>query len=182
MGTLGLRRVNPLYFCSCRPAVAVWEFGAGSSSCQLLVVARKLQKGETMKLIKAWLAGAVTMMVLGSLFHAVLAGDYLMSQMEVPTKMPEPWLILCFVLPVTLIMAYMYPKGYGGRDPALEGFRFGALVGIIMVLPLNMILIRAFDASIGVAIVDVPWHVVEEGLVGMVIALVYGRSEKTVAT
>ena len=129
-----------------------------------------------MQLIKAWLA--VTMMVLGGLFHMVLAADYLASQLPESAQMPGPGLVLCFVIPVTLIMAYMYPKGYGGGGPAAEGFRFGALMGIVMVLPLNVLFVGVFNVPIGAAFLDVPWHVIEQGATGAVIALVYGKPLK----
>ena len=131
-----------------------------------------------MTLLKAWLAGAATMMVLGGLFHLVLAGGYLASRLPEAATMPSPGLVVLFVLPVTLIMAYMYPKGFEGGAPAIEGFRFGALLGIVMVLPLNVLFVGMFGVSVGAALVDVPWHVIEQGATGSVIGLVYGKREK----
>ena len=130
-----------------------------------------------MTLIKAWLAGAATMMVLGGLFHLVIAGDYLASQLPESAQMPGPGLVILFVLPVTLIMAYLYPKGYEGGGPAVEGFRFGALLGLVMVIPLNVLFVSMFGVGVGAAFVDVPWHVVEQGATGAAIALVYGKPE-----
>lgn len=135
------------------------------------------------KLLIAWVAAAATMLALGGLFHRVLAGDFLMSQMaELPAKMPSPGIILVMILPIALIMAFMYPKGYQGGHPAVEGFRFGALIGIIMALPVNVLLIGLFDLPIAAALADVPWHIVEEGTAGIVIGLVYGRSQKAAAS
>ena len=128
-----------------------------------------------MKLLKAWLAGAATMAILGGLFHAVLAGNYLMSQLPSGATMPTPPLPLLFILPVSLIMAYLYPKGYEGGTPATEGFRFGALIGIIMVLPLSVLFVGMFGVGVGAALIDVPWHLIEEGATGAVIALTYGN-------
>ncbi len=130
-----------------------------------------------MQLIKAWVAGTVTMMVLGGLFHTVLAGGYLASQLPESAQMPGPGLVILFVLPVTLIMAYLYPKGYEGGGPAAEGFRFGALIGLVMVIPLNVLFVGMFGVSAAASFVDVPWHVVEQGATGAVIALVYGKSQ-----
>ena len=73
-----------------------------------------------MTLLKACLAGAVTMMVLGGLFHLVLAGDFLSGQLPDSATMPGPGLVALFVLPVTLIMAYLYPKVYEGGIPAMD--------------------------------------------------------------
>ena len=128
-----------------------------------------------MTLIKAWLAGAATMFVLGGLFHLVLAGDYFASQLPDSAQMPGPGLVPLFVLPVTLIMAHLYPKGYEGGAPAREGFRFGALLGLVMVIPLNVFFVGVFGMSVGAAFVDIPWHVIEQGATGAAIALVYGK-------
>ena len=131
-----------------------------------------------MALLKAWLAGAVTMGILGGLFHGVLAAGYLASQLPNGATMPSPGLVAWFLLPVTLIMAYLYPKGYEGGAPAVEGFRFGALVGIIMVLPLNVLFVGMFGVGMGAIIVDVPWHLVEQGATGAAIGLAYGKLQR----
>lgn len=104
-----------------------------------------------MALLKAWLAGAVTMAILGGLFHGVLAADYFASQLPDGAAMPTAPLPLFFILPVSLIMAYLYPKGFEGGAPGTEGFRFGALIGIIMVLPLNVLFVGMFDVGVGSA-------------------------------
>ena len=96
------------------------------------------------------------MMVLGGLFHLVLAGDFLSGQLPASATMPGPGLVVLFVLPVTLIMAYLYPKGYEGGAPTMEGFRFAALIGIIMVLPLNVLFVGMFGVAVGAAVLDVP--------------------------
>ena len=119
------------------------------------------------------------MLVLGGLFHRVIAGDFLMSQLEgLNAQMPGPGMVLIFILPVSLIMAYMFPKGYQGGSLVGEGFRFGALIGIVMVLPLNVLMGSMFGAKMGAALVDIPWHVFEEGMVGVAIAMVYGKAKK----
>ena len=128
-----------------------------------------------MNLLKAWLAGTVTMAVLGGLFHGVLAAAYLAGQLPAGANMATPGHVVWFALPVTLIMAYLYPKGYEGGTPAMEGLRFGALIGIIMVLPYNVLFVGMFGVGVGAAIIDVPWHLVEQGATGAVIGLAYGN-------
>ena len=128
------------------------------------------------RLVLAWLAGFVTMMVLGGLFHQVLAKDILMEPLaRFDPKMPGPGHIAVMVLVVTLIMAYWFPKGYQGGHPAVEGFRFGALVGVILALPLNVVFMGLFDLPPTAAFFDVPWHLIEQGVTGAVIGMVYGR-------
>ena len=128
-----------------------------------------------MGLLKAWLAGALTTAILGGLFHGVLAAGYLEGQLPAGATMPGPGLVFWFVAPVTLIMAYLYPKGYEGGEPAVEGARFGALIGLILALPLNVLFVGMFDVGMGALFVDLPWHVVEQGAAGAAIGIAYGK-------
>ena len=128
------------------------------------------------KLVLAWLAGFVTTMVLGGLFHEVLAKDILMESLApFDPRMPGLGHISVMVLVVTLIMAYWFPKGYQGGHPAVEGLRFGALVGVLVALPQNLVMMGIFDLSPMGAFVDVPWHLIEQGVTGAVIGMIYGR-------
>ena len=131
-----------------------------------------------MTLLKAWLAGAVTMGILGGLFHGALAAEYLASQLPAGAVMPTPPLPLFFLFPVTLIMAYLYPKGYEGGAPAVEGARFGALIGLILAIPLNVLFVGMFGVGMGAIYVDLPWHVIEQGATGAAIGLAYGPLKK----
>ena len=73
------------------------------------------------------------------------------------------------------LMALVYPMGYKGGSPLKEGFRFGALIGLIWVLPISVIDHGLYNLPLTLVIVDSSWHVVQEGIGGIVIALVYGR-------
>ena len=65
--------------------------------------------------------------------------------------------------------------GYKGGSPVKEGFRFGALIGLIWILPLSMIFHGVWNLPLTGVIVDSAWHVVEEGIAGIAIGLVYGK-------
>lgn len=90
---------------------------------------------------------------------------------------PSPVIGIVLTFVVVLIMAHMYPKGYEGGSPFMEGFKFGAPIGLLLVLPLNFILVAALGADPTFSMVDVPWHLVEQGVVGGVIGLVYGKNK-----
>jgi hypothetical protein len=57
----------------------------------------------------------------------------------------------------------------------MEGFRFGALIGILIALPLNVLFVGMFGVGMGAVYVDLPWHVIEQGVTGLVIGVVYGK-------
>jgi len=98
------------------------------------------------KLLLATLAGTATMLVLSFLFHKVLMHDTLTHLMEALPNSSEPSPIMGLVMTVVVvfIMAYMYPKGYEGGSPFVEGLKFGGPIGLLLVLPLNFILVFCF--------------------------------------
>ena len=128
------------------------------------------------KYVLAVVSSFVTMMVLSGLFHRIIMGSFFdehLAQASLGT--PNPLMILSIYLPISFVMAYMYPKGYEGGSPAVEGFRFGALIGLVMIIPLGAFMGGLLGVSMIVGFVDIPWHVAEEGVAGAVIGLVYGR-------
>ena len=79
-------------------------------------------------------------------------------------------------LVIAILMAYTYPIGYKGGSAVKEGFRFGALIGLIWVLPVSLIFSGAWNYPLVAVIVDSAWHIVEQGVTGIVIAMIYGTA------
>ena len=136
---------------------------------------------DTKKLLMATGASFLVMFLLGGLFHMVIIKDFFMSHAglagNVARKEPMlPFIALgCLVL--STLMSYLYPKGVEGESTAVQGLRFGMLIGILWVTPLTLILYGATTVySKYVVIVDCGWHILEQGIGGVVIAMVYGKS------
>ena len=75
----------------------------------------------------------------------------------------------------TVAMVYLYPKGHEGGSPALEGYRFGVVLGLVFITPVALLLAAA---GVGMATIvpDVLWHTfAEHALAGSAIGMVYGR-------
>jgi len=53
-----------------------------------------------------------------------------MTQVEMTTDPSLLWLALGYLV-IGWMMAFIYPKGYGGGSPAAEGFRFGVVAWAI---------------------------------------------------
>ena len=70
-------------------------------------------------------------------------------------------------------MAYMYPQGYKGGSPLKEGLRFGVVIGLLWILPYNVIMIGVVGTSKTLVVVDALWHIVEQGVGGIVIGYIY---------
>ena len=124
------------------------------------------------------LAALVVGFPLSGLWHVLLMGDF--YEASATGGMRETPLFAFIILGyavVALIMSYMYPKGYEGGSPAIEGLKFGAIIGLLWWFPTNLVLYGADGGPFSLVIVDGAWHVVEEGLAGLALGLVYGRSE-----
>ena len=127
------------------------------------------------KFFLAALAGFVVQFLLGGLWHMVIMGskyDELLA--HVSRETPNMGFIAVGVLVLSILMAYMYPHGYKGGPPVKEGMKFGIIIGILWVIPLQLIFVGASNYPLGVVFLEL-WHVVEQAIGGIVIALVYGN-------
>ncbi len=75
------------------------------------------------------------------------------------------------------LLSAIYPIGYKGGSPASEGYRFGMLMGAVWMIPSAFVIFLGAGIGTPVGIlVDMPWHIlIEEGIAGLVIGLVYGK-------
>ena len=88
-------------------------------------------------------------------------------------------IMLVAYLVLGLIMAYMYPLGYKGGKIYLEGLRFGVIIGILWVFPHELVMAGAHHGkSIAYVFKNAAWHMVEQGIGGIIVALIYGRINK----
>ncbi len=128
------------------------------------------------KLVLAWVAAFVVTFLLGGLWHLFLLADFYEAHTQgLAREEPNMPFVIVGYLILGFLMALVYPMGYKGGSPVKEGFRFGAVIGLIWILPLSVILHGVWNYPLTAVIVDSAWHVVEEGIAGIGIALVYGR-------
>ena len=135
------------------------------------------------KLILATLASFVVMFALGGLFHMVIAKDFMLAHAgiagDISRKEPLMIYIGLGVLVLAFMMSYMYPKGVEGENHLVQGFKFGMMIGIIWITPFSLILygsVKMFSLTNVAA--PALWHILEQGIGGMVIAMVYGKTQK----
>jgi len=84
------------------------------------------------------------------------------------------WAVALAYLIVAAIMAYMYPKGFEGGSPVMEGLKFGAMIGLVWWGASQLVLYGAVEGPFSLVLVDGGWHLVEEGLAGIALAMVHG--------
>ncbi|NQV02477.1 MAG: hypothetical protein HQ542_07515 [Bacteroidia bacterium] len=82
-------------------------------------------------------------------------------------------LVAYFIL--ALLMAYIYSLCYKGGKPVIEGLKIGVIIGILWVFPHGLAMAGSHDTSIIYEIKNALWHVIEQGIGGIIIALIYGK-------
>jgi len=115
------------------------------------------------------LAAWMVMGLLSIIWHLVLFSDlYNNGNCNIPIAA-----LAYFML--SLLMTYAYPIFYKGGSPVIEGLKFGIFIGLIWILPLHILQLSIERVDLNMMLVDDPWHAIEQGIGGIVIALVYGR-------
>ena len=125
-----------------------------------------------------WILGAwIVMFGLSGLWHSFIMADFYGSMLA-PVARAEPDLVMVGngYLVLAILMGWAYPQGYSGGSPLAEGVRFGAVVGLLWILPFSLVLAGLYDLSLSQVAVDSAWHIVEGAVGGAVIALAYGRA------
>lgn len=73
------------------------------------------------------------------------------------------------------LMASMYERSTLGRRPLVDGFVFGAVIGLLWVFPHELAMAGAHQGSVASVIKNGLWHMLEQGLGGALMGVVYGQ-------
>ncbi len=136
------------------------------------------------RFLLAVLAGFVGRAVAYAILEGLLLKGYMEAIFEPAGASMEgmeggPFMPLVAVLSMSLIMAYLYPKGYEGGKPLSEGLRFGVLLGLFSGIPLGIFSDVMFAIGFVPALVLIIVYVLETAAAGLFIGLVYGRAKRT---
>ncbi len=129
---------------------------------------------DVKKWMMASLAGFIVMFTISGLWYQIIMSDFYSTlNADIMRDQVNVVFIVLGYLFLALMMSYMYPLGYKGGPPVKEGLRFGVMVGLLVWFSANLILHGAWNLSLTGGIVDSVYHLLEQGLGGLVIALVY---------
>ena len=128
------------------------------------------------RLVPTWFAATITTFALGSVWHLLVMGDfYAVHSAAVARAEPDLVFIILGHVVLGLLMAIAYPIGFKGGSPVSEGFRFGALIGLIWILPWSLIIVGIWTVPFTMVAVDATWHVLEEGIAGIAVAYAHAK-------
>lgn len=129
---------------------------------------------EPKKLIAATLASSVVMWLVAGLWHKVVVPQFYKAQTHAGHE--GTFIIFMAYLVLGLIMTSIYPRFASGAKPWITGLKFGALIGILWVFPHELAMAGAHaDASIVYVFKNAAWHIVEQSIGGVTIAMIYAK-------
>jgi hypothetical protein len=132
--------------------------------------------------IFAVLAASVGMFSLAGLYTGVLARDFIAKNVDQALMRAPPNLILVFFgyLVLALLMAILYRRLVRvDGSPAWSGLRFGMVTAVCWLMPYSLVLFGVYKFPYVVLPLDFVWALVEQGVGGLVIGLIYGKSNAT---
>lgn len=130
----------------------------------------------SIRFLLAALASFVFLLAVGAIFHPLVFPNGAPGQLLYPRDQPLLAPRLAALLVTAGLLAYIYPKGYGGKKPWAEGLRFGMLMGALFSIPTNLLLFATADVQAAALVTAVFWTVITWGISGGLIGAVYGNS------
>lgn len=137
------------------------------------------------KFLLASLAAFLSLNITYAVIEGVLLGDYIDSAVTQPSGALPPdaitgqslALVMFAITAMSLIMAKIYPKGYEGGLPAVEGLKFGILMGMFYGIPFTFFFGTMFPISVSAILIMAIVTTLEVAVAGVLVGLVYGKME-----
>ena len=109
------------------------------------------------KLLLGTLLGGLGMWIIAGIWHNLIMAN-LYEHIHATHEGLGILLVAYFIL--ALLMSYLYSRGYRGKSPLIEGLIFGAIIGLVWVLPHGLAMAGAHNTSIIYVIKNSLWHMV----------------------
>ncbi len=135
------------------------------------------------RMVFATLAAALAMFSLAGLYTGVLARAFIASHVDPAMLRAPPNLSLVFTgyAVLALLMTLSYARWVCVKgSPAWTGARFGMIAGIWWLMPYSLVLFGVYQFPYAVLPMDFGWALIEQGMGGLIIGLVLGKTAKPV--
>lgn len=122
------------------------------------------------------LLSSVTMFAAGGIWHEVVMAQFYREAVHASHEGTGIIFIACFILAAMMTWLYIHldiGKGHLGK-----GFIFGTFIGLLWVFPHELAMSGAHGEPLLYVFKNATWHMVEQGLGGLVLALVYQKLNK----
>lgn len=131
------------------------------------------QKIKPLKLLFSTLAGGLGMWIIAGLWH-----NLILPRFDNNVEAHHDGLILMLVayFILSFLMSYLYVISNRGGNPVIDGLTIGVIVGILWVFPHGLALAGAQNTSIIYEIKNSLYHIIEQGIGGIIIAIIYGKN------
>ena len=126
------------------------------------------------------LAAAAVMWAAAGIWHQLILAKFY-AQATGATHEGTGIILIAYLI-LGALMSFLYSRiSLGGRAgrPVPEGLKFGVLIGVLWVFPHELALAGAHGESLLYPFQNAAVHMVEQGLGGIAIALVHGKSGAT---
>ncbi len=124
------------------------------------------------KFILAIIAGGATMWVVAGIWHNLIMANL---YKDIHAEHEDIALLIIAYLILSMIMSYLYPLFNKLENRVLNGLLFGCIIGLLWIFPHELAMAGAHGTSVLYVIKNGAWHMVEQGIGGIVIALVFGH-------
>ncbi len=132
-------------------------------------------KTKLFKLLVATLAGGLSMWIIAGLWHNLIL-PFFNENTHAHHDGLGLMLLAYFIL--AFLMAYLYSFSFIGNKPALQGLKLGLVRGLLWVLPHGLAMAGVHGTSVIYEFKNAAWHLIEQGIGGVIIGLVYSRIAK----
>jgi hypothetical protein len=124
------------------------------------------------------MAASLVMFLLAGLYTGVLAREFIAAHVN-PLMLRNPPnlpLVYCGYLLLALLMSLLYTRILRSvSSPAASGLRFGLVTAVVWLMPYSIVLFGVYDFPYQALPLDFGWALVEQGLGGVIIGLIYGK-------
>jgi hypothetical protein len=137
------------------------------------------RKRTLKKALLAAASAAAVMFSLAGLYSGVIARGFIANNVDSTMLRQPPNLVLVFIgyLLLAMLMTALYGRFVRGpQSPAWSGLRFGMAAGVCWLMPYSLVLFGVYRFPFVALPMDLGWALIEQGIGGLVIGLIYGKS------